>query len=146
MDTLFVYGSLLTIAGHPMHNYMRGFCDYLGDATVGGVKIDLGACPGLLPSGDPDERVSGELFRIHDEMSETLFKVLDHYMGCSNGDSVGDSEEDSGFGSDLVSEPSEFFRHRQNVILLGEPSACKEHPSENQEQQTYNAWVYLSNS
>ena len=53
---LFVYGSLLTIQGHPMHNYLRGFSDFIGAATVGGIKEDLGDRWGLTPSGDPDDR------------------------------------------------------------------------------------------
>ena len=116
MEYLFVYGSLLTTAGHPMHNYMRGFCDLMGNASVGGIKIELDGYPGLIPSGDPDARVEGELFLIHNGASEKLFNGLDHYEGCSEDDP----------------EPHEFFRHRQEVTLLSD-------------QKTYEAWVYLYN-
>lgn len=116
MEYLFVYGTLLTTAGHPMHNFLRGYCDLMGDATIGGIKIDLGDYPGLIPSGDAKDRVAGELYRIHEGASEKLFEGLDQYEGCSDEDP----------------EPHEYFRHRQDVVLLSE-------------QQTYEAWVYLYN-
>lgn len=116
MEYLFVYGTLLTTSGHPMHNYLRGYCDFLGPASIGGIKIDLGDYPGLVPSGDPDDRVEGELYRIHDGASEKLFDGLDRYEGCSDDDP----------------EPHEFFRHRQDVTLLAD-------------QKVYEAWVYLYN-
>ena len=59
MEYLFVYGTLRTTEGHPMHNYLRGYCDLLGDAHVGGVKVELDGYPGLIPSGNPDARVVG---------------------------------------------------------------------------------------
>ena len=99
-----------------MHNFLRGYCDLMGDASVGGIKIDLGDYPGLLPSGDPEARVSGELYRIYDGASAELFEGLDRYEGCSEDDP----------------EPHEYFRHRQNVTLFAD-------------QETYEAWVYLYN-
>ena len=99
-----------------MHNFLRGFCDFLGAASIGGIKVDLGDYPGLLPSGDPDDRVVGELYRIHDGACEKLFDGLDRYEGCSEDDP----------------EPHEFFRHRQDVTLLADNSL-------------YEAWVYLYN-
>ena len=114
MEYLFVYGTLRTIAAHPMHNYLRGFSDFLGPATVRGIKVDLGGYPGLLPSGDPDALVDGELYRIHEGASEELFDALDRYEGCSADDP----------------EPHEYFRHRQDVTLA-------------EDSQVYEAWVYL---
>jgi gamma-glutamylcyclotransferase (GGCT)/AIG2-like uncharacterized protein YtfP len=111
---IFVYGTLRTTEGHPMHNYLRAYCDLLGDANIGGIKIELDGYPGLLPSGDPDARVKGELYRIHHGAGDDLFKGLDRYEGCSEDDP----------------EPHEFFRHRQDVTLLAD-------------QKVYEAWVYL---
>ena len=116
MEYLFVYGTLRTIEGHPMHNYLRAFCDNLGDATIGGIKVDLGGYPGLLPSGDPAARVEGELYRIHNGASDKLFEALDRYEGCSEDDL----------------EPHEYFRHRQDVTLKDD-------------FEIYEAWVYLYN-
>jgi len=114
MEHLFIYGTLRTTEGHPLHNYLRGLSVFLGAASIGGIKIDLEGYPGLLPSGNPDERVTGELYRINEGVSEKLFEVLDSYEGCGKEDP----------------EPHEFFRHRQDVIL-------------EVDQQTYEAWVYL---
>ena len=114
MEYLFIYGALRTTAGHPLHNYLRGLADFLGQASIGGIKVDLDGYTGLLPSRDPNERVEGELYRIHAGASEKLFEVLDSYEGCGKEDP----------------EPHEFFRHRQDVILQGD-------------QQIYDAWVYL---
>lgn len=114
MEYLFVYGTLRTTEGRPMHNYLRGYCDFLGEADVGGIKIALDGYPGLLPSGDPNTRVKGELYRIHNDASDDLFAGLDHYAGCSENDP----------------EPHVFFRHRQDVTLLAD-------------QKIYAAWVYL---
>lgn len=116
MQYLFVYGTLQTTAGHPMHNYLRSYCDLMGDASVGGIKVDLEDYPGLLPSGDPQAKVRGELFRIHDGASDSLFEVLDRYTGCSEDDP----------------EPHEFFRHRLDATLLASGD-------------THEAWVYLYN-
>lgn len=97
-----------------MHNYLRGFCDFLGNARIRGIKVELDGYFGLLPSGDLKARVEGELYRIHHGASGELFKGLDRYEGCSEDDP----------------EPHEFFRHRQDVTLLSK-------------SKTYEAWVYL---
>ncbi|GAB1257585.1 gamma-glutamylcyclotransferase [Aurantivibrio plasticivorans] len=116
-EYLFVYGTLRTVEGHPMHNYLRSFCDLVGDATVRGIKIDLGEYPGLIPSGNPEEIVDGELYRIHEGDSGKLFDALDRYEGCSEDDP----------------EPHEYFRHRLDVTLSAD-------------KQVYEAWVYLYNA
>ena len=116
MEYLFVYGTLRTTEGHPMHNFLRGYCDLMGNATIGGIKIDLGDYPGLIPSGDSKVRVDGELYRIREGCSEVLFDGLDHYEGCSDDDP----------------EPHEYFRHQQEVMLVVDG-------------KNYQAWVYLYN-
>lgn len=122
MEHLFIYGTLRTTEGHPLHNYLRGLTDFLGAASIGGIKVELEGYTGLLPSGDPNERVVGELYRIHEGASEKLFEVLDSYEGCGKEDP----------------EPHEFFRHRQDVTLEAD-----EEPSADKDQKTLEAWVYL---
>ena len=118
-DYLFVYDELRTTAGHPLHNYLRAYCDYLGLATVPGILIEVEGRPAVLPSGNPDERVSGELFRIHPGATAQLFQVLDPHQGC-----VSDNEQgDAGF-----------FRHHLQAELQAETLA---------ETVSYDAWVYL---
>jgi len=116
MQYLFIYGTLRTTEGHPLHNYLRGLSDFLGAAHIGGIKVDLGGYPGLLLSGDVSERVAGELYRIHPGASEELFDVLDRYEGCHENDP----------------EPHEYFRHRQDVMLQAD-------------EKIYEAWVYIYN-
>lgn len=116
MEYLFVYGTLRATEGHPMHNYLRSFCHLMGDASIRGIKIDLGDYPGLLPSGNPEDKVIGELYRIQAGAGDKLFDALDRYEGCS--------EEDP--------EPHEYFRHRQDVIRLAD-------------QRVFEAWVYIYN-
>lgn len=116
MEFLFVYGTLRAIDGHPMHNYLRSFCHFMGEASIGGIRVDLGDYPGLLPSGNPEHRVLGELYRIQEGASTPLFDALDRYEGCGPDDP----------------EPHLFFRHRQDVTLLAE-------------QQIIEAWVYFYN-
>lgn len=99
-----------------MHNYLRGLCDLVGEATVGGIKLDLGNYPGLIPSNKPEEQVTGELYRIREGASEELFYGLDRYEGCSDEDP----------------EPHQYFRHRLDVTLLSDA-------------QVYEAWVYIYN-
>lgn len=72
--------------------------------------------PGVLPSGNAQERVEGELYAIHEGASEELFNVLDRYEGCSEDDP----------------EPHEFFRHRLEALQQAD-------------QQVVEAWVYLYN-
>lgn len=83
-----------------MHNYLRARCDFLGAATIGGTTMEVEGRTGLLLSGNPDEQVMGELYRIHDGASAELFDVLDRYEGCSEDDP----------------EPHEFFRHQREVL------------------------------
>jgi len=116
-EYLFVYGTLRTIEGHPLHNYLRGLSDFIGSANIGGIRIDLeGGYPGLLLSNKPNEKVPGELYRIHEDKAQELFDVLDRYEGCH--------EEDL--------EPHEYFRHKRDVTLLAD-------------NEFYKAWVYIYN-
>lgn len=112
---LFVYGKLITTEGHPVHNYLRGVSDFMGAATVGGIKIELDdGGLGLMISGNANEKVVGELYRIHEGCEQELFEVLDRFEGC------GDEDE----------EPHEFFRHQREVSLLAGG-------------EVHRAWVYI---
>jgi gamma-glutamylcyclotransferase (GGCT)/AIG2-like uncharacterized protein YtfP len=113
-EYLFVYGDLRTNEGHPLHNYLRGLSDYLGIATVGAIRVDVDGRAGVLPSAHPEDKVSGELYRIHDGAGDGLFGVLDRYEGC------GEDE----------AEPGEFFRHRLQATLRDDALSV-------------DAWVYL---
>lgn len=114
-EHLFVYGTLRTTEGHPLHNYLRGLSDFMGAANIGGIKIELeGGYPGLLISNNADEKVEGELYRTHEDKAYELFDVLDRYEACHEDDP----------------EPHEYFRFKRNVTLLAN-------------SKVYVAWVYI---
>lgn len=84
---LFVYGTLLTVADHPMGNRLRA------DATLVGAGF-MRAClyviddpeepgnryPGAMPSGHEEDRVYGELYHLH--APDPLLAAFDIYEAC----------------------------------------------------------------
>jgi gamma-glutamylcyclotransferase (GGCT)/AIG2-like uncharacterized protein YtfP len=65
---LFAYGTLMR--GYRLHRVMAGRATLLGDASVDGALLDLGAYPGLV---EGPGRVSGELYRLDEaELLVTL--------------------------------------------------------------------------
>ncbi|HKR16920.1 gamma-glutamylcyclotransferase family protein [Rhizorhapis sp.] len=81
-DLLFVYGSLRQTSGHPMAKMLRASADLLGEAWVRGRAFRVDWYPGLTLSEDPEDRVNGDLFRLHNP-GHTL-PLLDHYEECSD--------------------------------------------------------------
>ena len=75
-ELLFVYGTLMKKAGHPMHKTLARYATYLGEATAKGVLYDLGAYPAMR---EGEGSVRGELYRVED--AARLFKALDRYEG-----------------------------------------------------------------
>ena len=57
-DYLFVYGTLMKKAGHPMHKTLARYATYLGEATAEGALYDLGAYPAMR---EGEGSVRGEL-------------------------------------------------------------------------------------
>ena len=77
---LFVYGTLRSDAGGPMHaRWMRGVRP-LGRASVAGRLYDAGPHPAAIPSDDPADRVVGELYAIEAD-ADALLAALDAYEG-----------------------------------------------------------------
>ena len=77
-ELLFVYGSLLRGAGHPMHAVLAAGSTLGGPARVRGRLHDLGEYPGLVLDDRAGE-VLGELYRITDL---AVWDALDAYEGC----------------------------------------------------------------
>jgi gamma-glutamylcyclotransferase (GGCT)/AIG2-like uncharacterized protein YtfP len=75
-EYLFVYGTLMKKAGHPMHETLARYAAYVSDAVAEGVLYDLGAYPAMR---EGEGIVQGELYRIEDPVR--LFRVLDRYEG-----------------------------------------------------------------
>ena len=79
-DHLFVYGTLLSGAGHSMHRVLVRHAELVGEGFFNGRLYRVGHYPGAVPSREPDERVFGEVYRLR-EAADLLFK-LDEYEGC----------------------------------------------------------------
>lgn len=77
---LFVYGTLCSGAGGPMHGrWMRGV-RLAGRASIAARLYDAGPYPAAVPSDDPGDRVFGELYAIEAD-ADGLFAALDEYQG-----------------------------------------------------------------
>lgn len=72
---LFVYGTLRSDSGHPMHDVLAAAADMIGCGEVVGTLVDLGAYPGLV-LGTGSTR--GEVWQLRDD---TLLGRLDAYEG-----------------------------------------------------------------
>jgi gamma-glutamylcyclotransferase (GGCT)/AIG2-like uncharacterized protein YtfP len=62
---LFVYGTLLAVAGHPMGARLRDEARLIGPATICGRLYRLGRFPGLVVAEDPQCLVHGELYALN---------------------------------------------------------------------------------
>ena len=77
---LFVYGTLRSDAGGPMHaRWMRGV-RLAGRASIAGRLYDAGPYPAAVPSDDPADRIFGELYAIEAD-ADALLAALDGYEG-----------------------------------------------------------------
>ena len=63
---LFVYGTLRSASGHPMHRKLRAESDFVGAGTFRGRLYDLGAFPGAVLSRSNADRVRGEIYRLRE--------------------------------------------------------------------------------
>ena len=72
---LFVYGTLMS--GQCRHHHIQNYVDFLGERSVQGTLVHLGAYPGLLLEGHG--RVFGELYSVVDP--DKLWPLLDGVEG-----------------------------------------------------------------
>lgn len=79
---LFVYGTLMSHIGHPMHDVLARGAERVGEGFVQGRLYDLGRYPGLVLSAAADDRVVGEVYRLRDD---DVLRALDDYEGCGEG-------------------------------------------------------------
>jgi gamma-glutamylcyclotransferase (GGCT)/AIG2-like uncharacterized protein YtfP len=78
---LFVYGSLMSNAGHPMGERLRREARLTGKATIQARLYRISWYPGAVASGDPDERVHGEVYVLEDP--DRALAWLDAYEGLA---------------------------------------------------------------
>ena len=95
---LFVYGTLLSGLGFPMHAKLRARADFVGAGSIPGRLLAISWYPGLVEGAGI---VRGELYRPRDEAATLAF--LDLYEGCHVRDP----------------EPHEYRRVRRPVNLDG---------------------------
>ncbi|MCB2425958.1 gamma-glutamylcyclotransferase family protein [Methylophaga pinxianii] len=96
-DYLFVYGTLRKNTAR--HNLLHSLCEYLDSGTLQGCLYLVGGYPGVVASHDSQQRVVGEVYRIHHH--QRLFAKLDDYEECSSS----------------FAEPHEYIRQQQTVTL-----------------------------
>jgi len=80
---LFVYGTLLSTAGHPMGARLRREARLLGEASVQGRLYRVGKYPGLVEDADPQDRVHGEVYAL--KSPAIALAWLDAYEGIVPG-------------------------------------------------------------
>jgi gamma-glutamylcyclotransferase (GGCT)/AIG2-like uncharacterized protein YtfP len=80
---LFVYGTLMSAAGHPMGARLAREGKRLGPASMQGRLYRVAWYPGLVDSIDAEERVHGELFALANPAA--TFGWLDAYEGVRGG-------------------------------------------------------------
>ena len=77
-EYLFVYGTLMSTAGHPMGQRLAREARRVSAASIAGRLYDLGKWPGLVDSDSIRDRVHGEVYQIANPAS---FRWLDAYEG-----------------------------------------------------------------
>ena len=82
-DHLFVYGTLMRGFDHPMARLLSRSADFIGEARCQGRLYRIKHYPGLVLSGDPDDIVFGELYRLR--VPKESLRELDRYEGCGEG-------------------------------------------------------------
>jgi gamma-glutamylcyclotransferase (GGCT)/AIG2-like uncharacterized protein YtfP len=76
---LFVYGTLLSSAGHPMGARLEREAHLVGQASIQGLLYRLGSYPGLVATHLTTARVHGEVFKLNDPPKALAW--LDDYEG-----------------------------------------------------------------
>jgi gamma-glutamylcyclotransferase (GGCT)/AIG2-like uncharacterized protein YtfP len=78
---LFVYGSLMSTARHPMGERLRAEARLIGAATIQGRLYRVSWYPGAAESNDPEQRVHGELYAL--DAPGRALAWLDAYEGIA---------------------------------------------------------------
>ena len=80
---LFVYGTLLSTAGHPNGARLQREARLIGEASIPGRLYRIEHYPGLVEGSDPHARVHGEVYALSDPAN--ALKWLDAYEGITLG-------------------------------------------------------------
>jgi gamma-glutamylcyclotransferase (GGCT)/AIG2-like uncharacterized protein YtfP len=88
---LFVYGTLMSSARHPMGARLAREGRLIGSATIRGRLFDFGRYPGLVEGRPDDGRVHGEVYVLNSPQAS--FRWLDAYEGIIPGRAQGNDYE-----------------------------------------------------
>ena len=80
---LFVYGTLLSAAGHPMGAKLAREAKLIGPACIQGLLYRIGPYPGVVDAPNRQARVHGELYALADPVASLAW--LDAYEGITGG-------------------------------------------------------------
>jgi gamma-glutamylcyclotransferase (GGCT)/AIG2-like uncharacterized protein YtfP len=80
---LFVYGTLLSTAGHPNGERLQREARLLGEASIEGKLFSLGRYPGLIEAPGEGLRVHGEVYALNAPAASLAW--LDAYEGIVPG-------------------------------------------------------------
>lgn len=82
-EYLFVYGTLRRGAKHPMAGVLGAASIHVGRAMFQGRLYRVSWYPAAVASDMPEDRVTGDVFRIHPGRAEPMFRALDDYEGTT---------------------------------------------------------------
>jgi pyruvate carboxylase len=85
---LFVYGTLMSTAGHPMGRKLAREGKLLGPASINARLYRIARYPGAVDTLNAAERVFGELYALANPAAS--FNWLDAYEGLSGGPEAGE--------------------------------------------------------
>ncbi len=79
-EHLFVYGTLRRDTRSEMYHLLVRFADFVGEATFQGQLYLVDYYPGVIPSNESEDKVRGEVYRLHDPSA--VLPKLDTYEEC----------------------------------------------------------------
>lgn len=81
-EFIFVYGTLRKQMASDMHHVLARHCDYFSDGVMRGRLYEVCGYPGAIESGDANDKVYGELYKMLD--GKQVLARLDDYEECSD--------------------------------------------------------------
>jgi len=82
MNRIFVYGTLMKKANHPMYGVLARNASFIGAGTIAGELYDLGSYPGVFIREGCIDRVIGEVYELNAETAAEAWRTLDAYEMC----------------------------------------------------------------
>ena len=81
---LFVYGTLRSDGGHPMHAVLIAHASLVGTGTVRGDLRKVREYTALVPRNESSTLVNGEVYEVRPATAEHLWTTLDVYEGIGD--------------------------------------------------------------